>query len=32
MPAVQKLVEEIFQKKPSKAVNPDEAVSIGAAI
>jgi molecular chaperone DnaK len=32
MPAVQKKVKEIFEKEPSKAVNPDEAVAIGAAI
>ncbi len=32
MPKVQKLVEDFFEKKPSKGVNPDEAVSVGAAI
>jgi molecular chaperone DnaK len=32
MPAVQKKVEEIFAKTPSKGVNPDEVVAIGAAI
>ncbi|MCB0338694.1 MAG: molecular chaperone DnaK, partial [Bdellovibrionales bacterium] len=32
MPAVQKKVKEIFGKDPSKGVNPDEAVAIGAAI
>lgn len=32
MPAVQKKVEEIFQKEPMKGVNPDEVVAIGAAI
>ncbi|MHB8708988.1 MAG: molecular chaperone DnaK, partial [Desulfuromonadales bacterium] len=32
MPAVQKKVEEIFGKVPSKGVNPDEVVAIGAAI
>jgi len=32
MPAVQKRVEEIFGKVPSKGVNPDEVVAIGAAI
>jgi len=32
MPRVQKLVEEWFGKVPSKSVNPDEAVAIGAAI
>ncbi|TLM66568.1 MAG: molecular chaperone DnaK [Deltaproteobacteria bacterium] len=32
MPAVQKKVEEIFGKVPSKGVNPDEVVAVGAAI
>jgi molecular chaperone DnaK len=32
MPKVQSTVQEVFGKQPSKAVNPDEAVSIGAAI
>lgn len=32
MPAVQKKVKEIFNKEPSKNVNPDEAVAIGAAV
>jgi len=32
MPKVQETVQEIFGRKPSKAVNPDEAVAIGAAI
>ena len=32
MPAVQQKVKEIFGKEPSKSVNPDEAVAIGAAI
>ena len=32
MPAVQKLVEEIFDKEPHKGVNPDEVVAIGAAV
>ncbi|KHJ42572.1 chaperone protein DnaK [Trichuris suis] len=32
MPKVQETVAEIFGKKPSKAVNPDEAVAIGAAV
>ncbi len=31
MPAVQEKVEEIFGRKPSKGVNPDEIVAIGAA-
>ncbi|CAN8024476.1 unnamed protein product, partial [Ixodes persulcatus] len=29
---VQETVQEIFGKQPSKAVNPDEAVAVGAAI
>ncbi|NNF01220.1 MAG: molecular chaperone DnaK, partial [Bacteroidia bacterium] len=32
IPAVQALVEKIFEKTPSKGVNPDEVVAIGAAI
>lgn len=32
MPKVQSLVQEIFGKQPSKAVNPDEAVAVGAAV
>ena len=32
MPAVQKAVQEFFKKEPSKGVNPDEAVAMGAAI
>lgn len=32
MPKVQDTVEQFFQKKPNKSVNPDEAVAIGAAI
>ena len=32
IPAVQKKVEEFFGKTPSKGVNPDEVVAIGAAI
>ena len=32
IPAVQKLVEDFFGKVPSKGVNPDEVVAIGAAI
>ena len=32
IPAIQNLVKEIFGKEPSHAVNPDEAVSLGAAI
>lgn len=32
IPAIQEQVEKIFKRKPSKGVNPDEAVAIGAAI
>jgi len=32
MPKVQTVVEEFFGKKPSKGVNPDEVVAMGAAI
>ncbi|MFV0365264.1 MAG: molecular chaperone DnaK [Mangrovibacterium sp.] len=32
IPAVQQKVEEFFGKAPSKGVNPDEVVAIGAAI
>ncbi|MGC9518717.1 MAG: molecular chaperone DnaK [Desulfuromonadaceae bacterium] len=32
MPAVQERVQKIFGKAPNKGVNPDEVVSIGAAI
>merc|ERR1712062_139057 len=32
MPKVQSLVAEIFGRQPSKSVNPDEAVAMGAAI
>ncbi len=32
MPAVQEAVEKFFGKKPSKGVNPDEVVAVGAAI
>ena len=32
IPAVQKLVEDFFGKAPSKGVNPDEVVAIGAAV
>ena len=31
-PAIQKVVEEFFGKVPSKGVNPDEVVAVGAAI
>ena len=32
MPKVQQTVQELFGREPSKAVNPDEAVAMGAAI
>lgn len=32
IPAIQKIVEDFFGKKPSKGVNPDEVVALGAAI
>ncbi len=32
MPAVQKAVTQFFEQQPSKQVNPDEAVAIGAAM
>ena len=32
MPKVQELVKKFYGKEPSKAVNPDEAVAMGAAI
>ncbi|MCQ2096255.1 MAG: molecular chaperone DnaK [Bacteroidaceae bacterium] len=32
IPAVQQVVEQFFGKAPSKGVNPDEVVAIGAAI
>jgi molecular chaperone DnaK len=32
MPKVQTIVEDFFGKKPSKGVNPDEVVAMGAAI
>lgn len=32
VPKVQEIVSEIFGKSPSKGVNPDEAVALGAAI
>ncbi len=32
IPAIQKIVEEFFGKAPSKGVNPDEVVAVGAAI
>ncbi|MEA2103836.1 MAG: molecular chaperone DnaK [Candidatus Cloacimonadota bacterium] len=32
IPAVQKAVEDFFQKVPNKSINPDEVVAMGAAI
>ncbi len=32
IPAVQKLVKDIFGKEPNRSVNPDEVVAMGAAI
>jgi molecular chaperone DnaK len=32
IPAIQKVVEDYFGKAPSKGVNPDEVVAVGAAI
>ncbi len=32
IPMVQKVVKELFGKEPSKGVNPDEVVAVGAAI
>ena len=32
MPAIQEVVEKHFKKAPSKGVNPDEVVAVGAAI
>ena len=32
IPRIQEEVEKFFGKKPSKGVNPDEVVAIGAAI
>ena len=32
IPAIQNLVKELFGKEPSHAVNPDEAVALGASI
>ncbi len=32
MPKIQEAVEKFFGKKPSKGVNPDEVVAVGAAI
>jgi molecular chaperone DnaK len=32
IPAVQRAVGELFQRRPSKRINPDEAVALGAAL
>jgi len=32
MPKVQATVQKFFDKTPNKSINPDEAVSMGAAI
>ncbi len=32
IPAVQRLVQELFGKEPHKGVNPDEVVAVGAAV
>jgi molecular chaperone DnaK len=32
VPKVQQLVKELFQREPNRSVNPDEVVSVGAAI
>jgi len=32
IPAIQKLVKDFFGKEPSKGVNPDEVVAVGASI
>jgi molecular chaperone DnaK len=32
IPAIQKIVRDLFGKEPSKGVNPDEVVAVGAAI
>jgi molecular chaperone DnaK len=32
IPAIQAVVEKFFNRKPSKGVNPDEVVAVGAAI
>ncbi len=32
IPAVQKKVQEVFEKEPNRTVNPDEVVAMGAAI
>jgi molecular chaperone DnaK len=32
MPRIQELVKEVFRVEPSRSVNPDEAVALGAAV
>ena len=32
MPRVHEIVKDVFKKDPSRGVNPDEAVAMGAAI
>jgi molecular chaperone DnaK len=32
IPAVQRLVKELFGKEPNRSINPDEVVAIGAAV
>ena len=32
MPAVQRIVKEMFGKEPNRSINPDEVVGVGAAI
>lgn len=32
IPMIERVIEEKFGKKPNKSINPDEAVSIGAAV
>ena len=32
IPAVQEIVQKIFQREPNRSVNPDEVVAVGAAI
>src|SRR5690606_24827189 len=32
IPRVQSIVKEVFAKEPNRSVNPDEVVSLGAAI
>jgi molecular chaperone DnaK len=32
VPAVQKAVADLFERRPSKRINPDEAVALGAAL